>query len=149
MPFDNTRPIDMWMLVIELLVLLIIAGEAVFGVVRSRRSRAKNQRLVLKQQRLADFLTQARNLEIGVPQPGSPEEDHNRWAGEVAGWNDKIIRYLARECGEQASARFLADRVLTINFGSVPPGLQGWMRTLTGRRENLTAILDRSDVYLG
>jgi hypothetical protein len=68
---EGTRPIDLWMLVIELLVLLLIAYEVGIGIFRSRQDKKRAQQVQARSEKIREVITAGQKLQHDVPRFGT------------------------------------------------------------------------------
>ena len=141
--FSDARPIDVWMLVIELLVLLLIAGEV--GVVLSRWLKRKG-----KLTQTFNLMSKGQQLENSVPPLGTADETAIRtWNESVKTWIGETNRFLVG-CSQQASATFLHEEGGTLSsmrYHDVAKDAHDWYKTLIARLNNLRSVMEKPDVY--
>ena len=139
---EGTRPIDQWMLIIELLVLVLIAYEVGAGVWRAiqthRRVKAIFQRMSLGQ-----------DLQSKAPSGGTDEPTATAWVNSVKTWMQETYNLLARY-SPQAAASFVHDQGgASVQYSGITGNAQArdWYRTLISRINNLRGIMEKPEIY--
>jgi predicted metal-dependent hydrolase len=135
---DATRPIDWWMLAIELLVLVVIATEAIISFVHwQARKTATKKALAL--------LLEGQQIQDRVP-GRNQDEAAEEWNKEVGAWVTKTLTFL-KGCSQQAEVTFnQLHKSLPLSYKAAlaTEQLYGWLyRSL----ENLQAIMEKPEIY--
>lgn len=137
--FCDTRPIDVAMLVIELLVLFVIAIEGIVSVVRWRAKRITTFRL-------RKFLTDGRDLYDNAPFVQASQHDALMWEQKVKNW-EKDVRAFLVENAEFAVFVFdhaplgIPTHVFVSNY------IQHIHARFDGVLQTLLSIMEKPDVY--
>lgn len=136
---EATRPIDWWMRTIELLVLVVIAGEALLALRRWYDKRKKDAQILV-------LIARGQELE-GCP-PGHTELARvDGWVQLVETWIAQTDNFL-KTCSPQASAEFLSNvGRLTVSYPMIAPGAEPWYKMLLLRLSNLKNIMEKPDTY--
>ena len=74
--FKGVRPFDWLMLVVEILVLVLIAGEVIAAILRWRQKRYATAHI-------REFLDDGQKLQDVVPGRAASDDEVNAWVGEV------------------------------------------------------------------
>jgi hypothetical protein len=139
---DKIRPFDWLMLLIEVLVLAVIAHEAVYRPWKIRRWLRTVFQCFLKGQA----------LENSAPATGSAVADEDTiktWKNAVQDWVNQTWRVL-NGYSPQAAAAFLHGRVEPgLSFSHVPHAhdCHNYYLALLARMESLRSIMEKPDVY--
>jgi len=148
--FVGSRPIDVVMLVVELLVLLLIAYEVGSGVWHKLKMRHRRSALL-------PYLEKGQKLLLGIPdQALEPHETVERWMQEVESWTSETRNFLD-EHSPNASFAFMS----TVRSGTVERAARrsdGTTFRVTGslgdayqhlqtKLDNLRRIIEEPDVY--
>jgi len=137
---EGTRPIDLWMLAIELVILLVIVGEAAIGIRRYYKRRP-----ILA--RLSKCMISGQALQNAVPVSGVQDNSLTTWSESVKAWVGETNTFLKKH-SEGASSAFLQDRGGTsLRYGGVAWAVHDWYLTLLARLNNLRSIIEKPDVY--
>jgi hypothetical protein len=140
---EGTRPIDLWMLVIELLVLLLIAYEVVVGV----WSKVRTSRRVAT---IFRYMAQGQNLQANAPPAGTTDISiPTAWVESVKEWIQQTHNALT-QYSPQAAASFIHDSGgASVQYNSVSGHSQArdWYRVLILRINNLRSIMEKPNVY--
>ncbi len=136
---EDTRPIDLWMLAIELLVLVVIAGEAALSL-RSWYDKRKKRGQILA------LMSKGQALERCPP--GHIELHRvNEWVQQVDAWITQTDNFL-KTCSPQASAEFQSNIGMpTVMYPAMAPGAEPWYKTILVRLANLRNIMEKPDTY--
>ncbi len=138
----DTRPIDIWMLVIELLVLIVIGAEAVIAIKRFFTHRPKLAKITA-------LLAKGLGLQQSAPVGHAPSGVIGEWKRSVEEWEKETIKYL-ESCSAQAVSVFLQEvgGGPPIAYNRVSMDAAGEFGTLRMRLANLRTIMERPEVYL-
>jgi hypothetical protein len=139
---EGTRPIDLWMLIIELLVLLLIAYEVVIGV----WSKVRTSRRVTT---IFQYMARGQDLQAHAPPAGTDVSIPAAWVASVQEWIQQTHDFLA-QYSPQAAASFIHDSGgASVQYSGVSSYSQArdWYRTLVSRINNLRRIMEKPDVY--
>jgi hypothetical protein len=141
--FQGTRPIDYVMLVVEVLVLLIIAVEAIAHAIRGFRVKRRTKRLLV-------LVESGQALQRRGPAliRGQEKETYDKWIAEVVRWMaDTSI--LLEKYSSQAVAAFDHDEEgLSFTFRPIAEDGRATYEHLKERLNNLRDIIEKADVYL-
>src|SRR2546428_2535998 len=146
--FEDVRPFDWLMLVIEVAVLVAILVFDIRAVRRERRhDREQRDRRTLVDQRVAalrDAMSKGQELRLSTPVSGNPHVAE--WAQAVTNWGEET-RVLLKSFSAHAEAAFLMQMSGSpyIN-GSI--GATFEYISLISRLDNLRGIIEKPDVYL-
>lgn len=137
--FSDTRPVDILMLVIELLVLLLIAGEVIVAVLHWRNKRSATARILV-------FLADGQRLHDTPPHRQATEEEANAWIGEVKNWMRAVQSFLTNQ---SKSAVVVFDHHSIGQRYSLRVSLhaENWFYELDARLKTLRSIMEKPDVY--
>jgi hypothetical protein len=140
---DGVKPFDWLMLTIEMLVLGVIAAEALSSMRRAGKVRKWRAAL-------SDQLVEGQSIKGQVPNRQAEHDEVDRWCAQAAHWQTATVDLLATTSDASARATFLASRVgpSLVLVGNVHSGAGAWFRTLDENLDNLRSILERHDVYL-
>jgi hypothetical protein len=133
---SGARPIDTTMLVIELLILAIIAGQAALHTYRYFKVRHRLKRV-------HKFIFQGHAL-----QDNADKVPDVKWIEQVNDWIVATSRYL-QKCSSRALESFLHDDNKP-NLGNhrMSHESHGPCEELQERLDNLRAIMETPDIYL-
>jgi len=132
-------PIDWLMLAIELLVLVVIAGEALLSW-RSWRGKCKKRAQILA------LISKGQVLERCPPNFNEVARV-NEWVQQVGSWAKETDNFL-KTCSPQASAEFLSNLgVSPLSYPQMAPGAELWYKTILVRLSNLRNIMEKPDTY--
>jgi hypothetical protein len=140
--FGDSRPIDILMLVIEVLVLVIIAYEAIKETCSRRRIRAITSQLRL-------FLIQGQKLyDSPPPSASTTAQDDNAWSGRVQAWTDSVQKFL----NEKADSAAVVFNHLPIRNDTKPRAyvshrIERVFIDLDERLKTLRSIMEKPNVY--
>jgi hypothetical protein len=135
---SETRPIDWWLLVIEVLVLAIIAAEFVRILLRERRT---HKRLIT----LHAIMAKGQELQRTVPNNGQSDKI-TAWANSVEEWIKETAQALDGY-SPQAAAAFNQGIGTSVHYPHVHGALQGTHNILLRRLDNLRGIMEKPEVY--
>ena len=146
--FEDVRPFDCLMLIIEVAVLVAILVFDIRAVRRERRhDREQRDRRTLVDQRVAalrDALSKGRELQLRTPGSGDPYVA--AWRQAVSNWGEET-RVLLKSFSEHAETVFsLPMPSLPYITGSV--GAVSEFVSLISQLNNLQGIIEKPDVYL-
>jgi hypothetical protein len=146
---EGTRPIDLWMLAIELLVLLLIAYEVGIGVVRSREDKKRAGLVCVRSEKIREIITRGQELQREAPRSGTAPMEAATWIDAEREWH-KGTKALLESYSPQAAVALMHD-----TSGEAPPwwdsiatGARNEYATLICSLNNLRDILERPNVYL-
>jgi hypothetical protein len=154
--FENVKPFDWLMLVIEAAVLIVIVYEVVIEGVR-RRAEAKRRAFIDAQALALSVLwDKGRRIQSVVPDPLLITDTRiiTDWIAEVEAWTQETQSFLA--VSPRASASFLSvTDAGKVNLNIPVPGRiisltgppQAPYQRLVVQLENLRRIIDRPDAY--
>jgi hypothetical protein len=137
--FDEARPIDWLIVVIDFIVLFWIAA-ANFIKVPYRWKR----HCVIK--RITAFLADGEGLHGSRPTTHSSDDDANAWIEAVKNWINEVQLFLAKNA-VQALIVFEQHRVEPRTETEVHPLAEGYFFELDARLRTLRSILEKMDVY--
>lgn len=142
--FFGSKPLDIIMLVVELIVLLLIAYEVSVGI-KARHKEARRKKVVDSRiSSIRESISQGQKLVNSVPPQGDWQVAS--WAKSVASWTTKTAELL-RQYSPNTEACFLDDvRILRDLVGN--EGAQAEYLQLKARLANLRAIIENSNIYL-
>jgi hypothetical protein len=134
---------DYAMIVIELAVLLLIAGEIGVHAKRYFRHRRRTRRIL-------DFLSEGQRFQQKAPSLGAGVEEMSAWIDCVKAWSEQTSSLLSRYSSEASSSFFHKSGGVyeSFGYGHVAQGAQEWYITLQGRLNNLREIMEKPEVYL-
>ena len=89
--FSDSRPVDLLMLVIELLVLLLIAADLIAGVLHWHNKRSATARILV-------FLAEGQRLQDTPPRSQASDEEAKAWVEEVKNWILAVQSFLEKKC---------------------------------------------------
>jgi hypothetical protein len=136
---EGSRAIDWWMLVIELLVLIVIAGEALLAL----RNWCNKKNKVAK---IFELMAKGQQLQASAPTQQEAQLV-GEWVGLVGTWQTKTNDFL-RTCSPQASAAFFANfDVPTVHFAHIATGAHDYYITILVRLKNLRNVMEKPDTY--
>jgi hypothetical protein len=141
--FQGTRPIDILMLVVEVLVVLLIFGEMAVHANRYLRHRRRSRKLLIQ-------LLEGQKLQAEPPGTSADSPLVVPWRTATKEWADETNALLLKY-SQAASAAFLHDvggADASFGFGHVNSSAQPDYIRLQGRLNNLRSILENPDVYL-
>ena len=140
--FYDTRPIDIWMLVVELLVLLIIGiegGLTLFGWLKRRDKVAK----------VSELMVQGQHIQSKAPVGAASPETIQAWVRLAEGWEQETSTYL-RAHSARATATFLQDvsqAMMSVGYNRVNPDARVQFERFSTRLINLRSIMEKSEIY--
>jgi hypothetical protein len=139
MKYVRTHKIDWWMLAMELLVLVVIAGEALLSL-RSWYDKRKKRGQILA------LISKGQGLEACPP--GHTELARvNEWVRQVGTWITETDAFL-KTCSPQASVEFQSNIGRpTVTYPAMAPGAEPWYKTILVRLNNLRNIMEKPDTY--
>ncbi len=136
--FTNSRPVDLMIVVGELLVLAIIAYELISRTIY-RRSLARRLNEL--------FYAIADGQELQAEARVTADEssfDPEEWSHKVSEWI-KVTRKTLERCSAQAVISFMHDPDLTLKQGSIAPRSE--YQSLVLRLNNLRSIMEHPEAY--
>ena len=136
---EGPREIDWWMLAIELLVLIVIAGEALLALRNWRNKKNKVAKI---------FLLMAKGQRLQESAPTQQEFTRvDEWAGQVRTWLIETNDFL-KACSPQASAAFLLNfDAPTVHYAHIAQGAHDCYITILVRLKNLRNVMEKPDTY--
>jgi hypothetical protein len=136
---EGTRPIDWWMLAIELLVLIVIAGEALLTLWTWHNKKNKVAKI---------FKLMAKGQQLQESAPTQQEAQRvGEWARLVGTWLTETNDFL-RTCSPQASAAFLLNFDFpTVHYAQIATGAHDSYVTILVRLKNLRNVMEKPDTY--
>ena len=140
--FSDTRPVDVSMLVIELLVLLIIGiegGIALVGWCRRRKKIAK----------VGEFMIRGQSIQSKAPVGQASQQNLTEWISLAEAWEKETNNYLSKYSA-QATAAFLQDvstAMMSVSYNRVTPDIRVQFERFSTRLINLRSIMEKPEVY--
>jgi hypothetical protein len=128
---EGARPIDLWMLVIELLVLALIAYEVIVGILRNRGDKKRTHNIRARSEKIREMMMEGQELQQEVPRFGTGPMEIAKWANAEKEWHEATKELLA-SYSAQAGAAFLHD-----TSGVAPP----WWDSIAPAARNHYATL--------
>jgi hypothetical protein len=153
---EGTRPVDVWMLIIELLVLGLIAYEVVSGWLRHREGERRRIFLGARVSDLSRLMDKGQRVWSSVLDPNITNfQVLQPWLDSAEAWNTETNDYLARYSPRASSAFMVVADAGTMDnvvFGSGRYfNLHGPVREvyqrLTVRLSNPRRIIEQADIY--
>lgn len=136
----DAKPIDIWMLVIEILVLAIIGAEAGYAVVHGI-SRRHKLRTIYK------LVADGRILQKDAPRGAANVEIIAAWEIAVNKWQTNTENQL-KEYSAQAEVAFLQETPIpSVPYGRVSWQIDKLFDSLNMRLANLRSIMEKPEVY--
>jgi len=138
--FSEVKPFDWLMLCVEVAVLLLIAGEAIFAWLHRRHKRAATIRtnaLLAEGQLLAD----------SVPKILAGDDCANAWIDQVKDWIKRAQSFLASDAKEAVvvfNQKTLGPYYVMME---VSPQALNWSHDLDSRLKSLRSIMEKPDIY--
>lgn len=138
---EPIRLIDWVMLVVEILVLVIIAAEAVYGIVKHYRIRRITKIILV-------FIEEGQILQGKVPRDVFVADDTIvGWNNSAQIWMDSVETFLKVKCSRHAAATFRHYIPNQQWSGVLLENNKKLYMDLLMRLENLQSILENPDVY--
>lgn len=153
---EGTRPIDVWMFIIELLVLGLIGYEVVVGWLRHREGERRRIFLGARVSDLSKLMDKGQRIQSSVLDPSlSNMQILQPWIDSAEAWNTETNDYLGHYSPRASSAFMLvadAGNMDNVVFGSGRYfSLHGTIREvyqrLAVRLSNLRRIIEQADIY--
>jgi len=136
---EGTRPIDLWMLVIELLVLLLIAGEGITGIIHWRRKNSATKHLL-------KMLCDGQQLHDSAPHRTASQDAVEAWNEEVDKWFVLVQDYLVKK--SEAAVVVFCRCALSQRYSlRISERSTSRFYELDSRLKNLQSIMEKPDVY--
>jgi hypothetical protein len=141
--FEGTRTVDWVVLAVDLLILVLIFYEIVWGGEVLPRRRLK-KRIA----RIAEFTHRGQVLQTSAPRTAANNDVIAQWAGAVQSWVQDTNGFL-KSCSPIAPAKFVDDsNSPAMSYPGLSPQIFVLYRRLTHRLANLQAIIQFPTVYL-
>jgi len=137
--FGDSRPIDIAMLIIELLVLLLIAAEGVVNIFHWHSKRSTTSRL-------RQFLAQGQDLYDNPPPPQASEQEGHTWEAKVQDWTKTVYSFLSEKAKLAAPVFDHAPPVFQ-TFTHISIRIEQLYFQLDGRLKTLLSIMEKPNVY--
>jgi hypothetical protein len=145
--FEDVRPFDWLMLVVEVAVLLAILIFEVRAICRERHhDREQRDRRILVAQRVAalrDAMSKGQKLRLCTPGSGDPHVEE--WAQAVTNWGEET-RVLLESFSAHAGAVFVTQMSSSPHITGSEGALFEYI-SLISRLDNLRGIIEKPDVY--
>jgi hypothetical protein len=140
--FAGTRPIDWVMLVVEILVLAIIAAEAIHGILRFVHVRNIRRKLI-------GFIIEGQDLQATAPHGRIVVGDSSvvQWIKAATAWTTSVTVFLQAKCSRQAVATFLYYHSESSPTGQVAGSPDTVFTNVSVRLKNLREIIQNPEVY--
>jgi hypothetical protein len=138
--FGDSRPIDIAMLVIEVLVLALIAVEGIVNLVRWRSRRSITLRL-------RSFLAEGQKLLDNPPPPQALEQEARVWEADVQDWTKAVHSFLDEKAKSAVTVFDHAPLGSQELFTHVSRRIEHPHLKLGGQLQTLLSIMEKPDVY--
>ena len=137
--FDEARPIDWLIVVIDFIVLFWIATANIIKVPRRWKSRSAIKRITA-------FLADGEGLQSSRPTTHSSDDDANAWIEAVKKWTNEVQLFLAKTA-VRALIVFEQHRTGPRIETDVHLLAEDYFFELDARLRTLRSILEKMDVY--
>jgi hypothetical protein len=135
--FEQTRPIDWVMLVIEAAVLAIIAYESI-------RIALTHHRIEKRKKIILGLMNDGQAILEDVPTVHPERVDS--WYQSAEAWT-KRTRAVLESYSSQALTAFNHLRLPTVDYPNVSPGAHPAFKALIAKLDNLRSIMEKPEVY--
>lgn len=140
--FVDTRPVDIFMLVVELLVLLIIGIEGGISLVGWCKRRGKVAKV-------NEFMIRGQSIQSKAPVGQASPQILADWTNLADVWEKETNSYLSKHSA-QAAATFLQDvsgAMMSFSYNRVTPSIRVEFERLSTRLINLRSIMEKPAIY--
>jgi len=140
--FADSRPVDIFMLVIEFLVLAIIGIESGIHFVGWLKRRGKVAKV-------NEFMVRGQSIQSSAPVGQASREKLAEWVSLAENWEKDVKIYLSKHSA-QASAMFLQNvstAMMSVSYNQVTPDIRVQFERFSTRLINLRAVMERPEIY--